>query len=99
MAEGLKKSLGYAQYTAAAGVRKFADTPATGAKAPDNAYECIITVEAQNIRWRDDAQNPTATVGMLLKPTDPPFSFEGDLDNFRWIEAVAGAIVNVSYYK
>lgn len=98
MAEGTRQTLGFAQYTASTGVKSLADTPATGAKAPDGAYAFTMTVEVQNIRWRGDGTNPTAAIGILQKPTDPPLQYDGDIDKFRWIEAVAGAIINVQYF-
>jgi hypothetical protein len=105
MAEGVRRPLGYAKYTPAAGVRKLSDTPAVGIPAPDNAYYALIQCEGQSIRWRDDGGNPSATDGILMVATGAGTNalpgqgmYDGDLDKFRWIEAVAGAIVHVSYY-
>lgn len=107
MAEGLRKNLGYAKYAAGTNnvVRKCADTPSVGVKAPDGAYGMLIQVEAQNIRWRDDGTDPTATDGMLLQAGAAPTAdastvrlYDGDIDKFRWIEVAAGAIVHISYY-
>lgn len=59
----------------------------------------ILTAEGQNIRWRDDGSNPTASVGMLLKTTDPAFFYSGSIRNIKFIEATAGAKLNIAYYK
>lgn len=111
MAEGVRKTLGYAKYGAGNNnvVRKCADTPggtgAVGAAAPGAAYGMLIQVESQAIRWRDDGGDPSAADGMLISPSSPsvgaasfPAMYEGDIDKFRWIEVSAGAIVHISYY-
>ena len=41
---------------------------------------------------------PTATVGMLLKTTDAPFYYDGDLSSIRFIESAAPGVLNVCYY-
>jgi hypothetical protein len=61
---------------------------------PDTAY-AIITVEGQNVRWRDDGQLPTATVGQLMRPGDS-LRYDGPLTAIRFIGA--GATLNASYY-
>lgn len=57
----------------------------------------MITVEAQAVRWRDDLTAPTATVGMPAQVNDVLF-YDGNLSRIRFIEEVAGAILNISYY-
>lgn len=59
--------------------------------------QCIITPIAQAIRWRDDGVNPTTTVGMP-QVVNVPFTYTGDLKNFKMISSTAGAEVNISYY-
>ena len=44
----------------------------------------LIVCEGQGIRWRDDKTAPTASIG--------------DLINIQFIEQVAGAKLNISYY-
>jgi hypothetical protein len=62
------------------------------------ANACIIVATGQNVRWRDDGTAPTATVGMLLKTTDAPFYYDGDLLAIRFIESAASGVLNVCYY-
>lgn len=69
-------------------------TAADGTKA--NA--CLLVATGQNVRWRDDGTAPTASVGMLLKTTDPPFYYDGDLNAIRFIESAATGVLNVCYY-
>jgi len=49
------------------------------------------------VRWRDDDTAPTASVGMPL-PIGVPLQYDGDLTKIRFIEQVAGAKLNISYY-
>lgn len=87
---GLGRPLGYQQITGLSTVKTLT--------VPDKARLAIITCTAQNVRWRDDGVDPTATVGQLLKTTDPPLIYDGDLSALEFIEASASAVLNVSYY-
>jgi hypothetical protein len=57
----------------------------------------LIVAEGQAVRWRDDGTAPTATVGMPLA-VGIPLQYDGDLTNIKFIEQVAGAKLNISYY-
>lgn len=57
----------------------------------------LIVAEAQNVRWRDDGVAPTASIGMPLV-AGIPLQYDGDLNKIRFIEQVAGAKLNISYY-
>jgi len=57
----------------------------------------LIVAEGQAVRWRDDGTAPTASVGMPLS-IGVPFQYDGDLTKIRFIEQVAGAKLNISYY-
>lgn len=57
----------------------------------------LIVAETQNVRWRDDGVDPTASVGMLLV-AGTPFQYDGDLSKIKFIETTASAKLNVSYY-
>ena len=57
----------------------------------------LIVCEGQGIRWRDDKTAPTASIGMPLA-VGVPLQYDGDLINIQFIEQVAGASLNVSYY-
>lgn len=52
------KPVGYKQITVS--------TAGVGLSAPTNAKRAVIYVEAQPIRWRDDAVAPTSSVGVLI---------------------------------
>lgn len=57
----------------------------------------VITPEGQNVRWRDDGTDPTASVGMPIY-VGTSFLYDGDLTRIKFINMVAGGKVNVSYY-
>jgi hypothetical protein len=57
----------------------------------------LIVAETQNVRWRDDGTDPTASVGMLLV-AGVPFQYDGDLSRIKFIETTASAKLNISYY-
>jgi hypothetical protein len=96
---GLKTTtvcLGYQQITP--------DTAASltvPARAPDGSKQqatfAIFTPEGQTVRWRDDGTDPTTTVGMPIY-VGTSFFYDGDLTKIRFINAVAGGKLNVSYY-
>ena len=57
----------------------------------------VIHCESQAVRWRDDGTDPTSTVGMRLT-VGSELQYDGDLNKIRFIEEVASAKLNVSYY-
>ena len=65
---------------------------------PDGAVVALFQVDTQNVRWRDDGNAPTSSVGMQLK-SEAQMTYNGDLDAIRFIEEAASGVVNVSYYK
>ena len=57
----------------------------------------LIIAETQGVRWRDDGTDPTSSVGMPLA-TGVALQYDGDLTKIKFIEQVAGAVLNISYY-
>ena len=89
---GLKSTttcLGYQQITSL--------TSSTALTVPAGASLALIVPETQNVRWRDDGVDPTASVGMLV-PANSSMSYDGDLKAIRFIAVASGAVLNVSYY-
>lgn len=82
--------LGYVQLTSL--------SSATGLAPPNDATIAEITVEAQGVRYRDDGNAPTASVGMPVAAGNS-FQYAGDLTAIQFIQQSSGAILNVSYYK
>lgn len=89
--------MGYQQITslsAATGLTVPARTPDGLNQKPTFA---LIVAETQNVRWRDDGTAPTASVGMPLV-AGIPLQYDGDLNKIQFIEQVASAKLNISYY-
>lgn len=70
---------------------------AVGLTPPVGARMATIVVEEQNVRWRDDGVNPTATVGMLLT-VGTPLQYTGNLAAIKFIEVAASTTLNIAYY-
>lgn len=89
---GLKSTtvcLGYQQITSL--------SSAVGLTIPSGATLALIVPEAQNVRWRDDGTDPTATVGMPIY-IGASLSYDGDLNKIKFIQEAASAKLNISYY-
>ena len=89
---GLKTTtqcLGYQQITSL--------SASTALTVPVGATLALIVAETQAVRWRDDGTAPTASVGMPLA-TGTSLSYDGDLRAIRFIQQLASATLNVSYY-
>jgi hypothetical protein len=90
--------LGYQQLatvSSATGLTVPARDPISGMDVKANF--ALIVAETQDVRWRDDGTDPTASVGMLLK-AGVIFQYDGDLKKIKFIETTGSAKVNVSYY-
>lgn len=82
--------LGYVQLTSLATATGFSSVPV-------GATYAIIQAEAQAVRWRDDGVAPTAAIGMVI-PAGGELRYDGNLRGIQFIEAVALAKLNVSFY-
>ena len=90
---GLKSTtvcLGYRQLTSLSSATGLTDIP-------QGATLALIVPETQNVRWRDDGTNPTASVGMPIF-VGASLSYDGDLNRIKFIESTAGATLNICYY-
>jgi len=81
------------------GYEAIAPTSATGLTIPDGAKYALITTDVQGCRITDDGTTPTLSVGLMLKVTDPPLWYAGNLGKVQLFNAVAGALVKVLYYS
>lgn len=89
---GLKSTtvcLGYQQITSL--------SAATGLTVPQGATLALIVPETQNVRWRDDGTDPTASVGMPIF-VGASLSYDGDFNKIKFIQEAASAKINVSFY-
>lgn len=87
--------LGYCQLTS---IDTAAALSACSGGIPAGASGAMIEAEAQAVRFRDDAVNPTTTVGMPVA-VGAPFWYGGTLSGVRVISAVSGAKLNVLFYR
>lgn len=81
------------------GYQALVPTASTALTVPDGAQYCLITTKVQALRWTDDGTTPTLDVGQLQEVTDPPLWYSGNLHKVLIMNAVAGALVKVLYYK
>ena len=65
---------------------------------PNGAQFALIQCDEEDVRWRDDGTNPTATVGIVL-PATKIIWYTGDLTKIKFIRTAANAALNISYYK
>lgn len=73
----------------------------TAVSCPGTGSVVMIQAEAQNIRYRLDNVNPTATVGKLLAAGECHTIVigAGNISKIKVIEAAAGGILNVHAFR
>ena len=81
------------------GYQALAPTASTALTVPKGARFALITTEVQDCRMTDDGTTPELDVGLLLKVTDPPLWYAGNLSTVLLMNAIAGALVKVLYYS
>jgi hypothetical protein len=65
---------------------------------PAGTAFALIDAEGQNVRWRDDATAPTASVGKRIIKDSGDLIYDGDLTALKLIGEAAGGKVNVAFY-
>ena len=70
----------------------------TALTVPAGTQMALVQAESQNVRWRDDGTDPTATVGMILMAGATIEYDAAQLSVVEFIEVAASAKLNVSYY-
>jgi hypothetical protein len=81
--------MGYEQLTALSSAKE--------TTVPPGSRMAIINCDTQDVRWRDDDTAPTASVGMYLA-AGVDLLYVGNLSSLQFIEVIASAKVNISYY-
>lgn len=71
---------------------------AKGLTVPTGTTWALIQAEGQNVRWRDDGTNPTASVGMRLLVGEELTYTGSSLASLKFIEEAASAKLNVTYF-
>jgi hypothetical protein len=67
---------------------------------PGNGNVVMIQAEAQNVRYRADGEDPTASVGVLLAAGESHTIDlgEGTASQIKVIQTAGGAILNVTSF-
>lgn len=81
--------LGYQQITSL--------SSASALTVPAGTNFCVVSCETQNVRWRDDGTDPTASVGHILV-TGGYLVYDGLVSKIKFIETTTSAKLNVTYY-
>lgn len=88
--------LGYCQLTSLGTAVALA---ACSGGIPAGARIAVLRAEAQALRYRDDAVDPTASAGMPIAVADAPVTYNGTLSKVRVIEQTSGGKLNVLFYR
>jgi len=73
----------------------------TALPIPGTGAIVMLQAEAQNVRYRADGIDPTATVGMLLRAGECHTlnMGSGSLQDIKVIEVATGGILNITAFK
>ena len=66
---------------------------------PKGARYAVISVSAQSVRYRDDGTDPDTSTGVILTVANGPYFFSTHLQNLRFFEDAASAVLDVAYYS
>jgi hypothetical protein len=67
---------------------------------PNGARLAVLTVETNDLRWRDDGTAPTTAIGMLIVHGSwPPYEYHGDLTKLQLIAVSGSPVVDVAFYQ
>jgi hypothetical protein len=80
------------------GYQALAPTGATALTVPKGARYAMMTAEVQHVRMTDDGTTPSLTVGLVIKVTDPPLWYSGNLHTLKFFNDTAGGLLKVLYY-
>lgn len=89
--DGYLEPAGYVQVTSLATAVGLGTIPA-------GTRLTLVEAESQDVRWRDDGTNPTASVGMVLA-AGQTLVYNGNPTTLKLIEVTASAKLNISYYR
>ena len=71
---------------------------AVGLAPPTNAIFCVISVETNAVRYRDDGTAPAGQFGILI-PVNTIFEYSGNLNAIQFAAQAGASNINVSYYR
>lgn len=93
-----RTGLGFEQVSSISSAKGLSGVGSPTPAIPAGAHGVELIASGQNVRWRDDGTDPTASVGMLLV-VGVPYFYMGNLSAIKFIETTATATVGVRYFK
>jgi len=81
------------------GHQQIAPTSSTALTVPTGARFALIGTSVQAVRFTDDGTVPTLIKGLRISIEQGPFWYSGDLGALLFFNDVAGALVDVLYYR
>lgn len=66
---------------------------------PAGAQFVEISCEGANVRYRDDGTDPTSTLGSLIKSSDPPKIYRGNLQKIKFIGESGTPNLTINFFK
>lgn len=71
----------------------------TSGGIPATATMAWIQAETADVRWRDDAGAPTASIGSIILHGNPPLLYTGTLSALRFIALSGSPLLDISFYR
>lgn len=81
------------------GHQQIAPTTSTALTVPAGARFALIGTSVQAVRFTDDGTTPTLILGVRISVEQGPFWYSGNLASLLFFNDVAGALVDVLYYR
>ncbi len=89
--DGIYTEKGYQQITNLAA--------STALTVPSGAIYALVICTGQNVRWRADGTDPTASIGMPLNVGQALWFDASSISVVEFIEQAASAVLNINYYS
>jgi hypothetical protein len=89
--------LGFCQIAAAA--LASAVKLSTACNIPAGATMAWLQAENANVRYRDDGQAPSASVGSLILSGNPGMFYNGTLGALQFVAATGSPVLDVAFYR
>ena len=70
----------------------------TSGGIPNGATYGVFAIEGAAVRYRDDKQAPTASIGMPLA-VGQTWPYQGTLSLLQFIQQTSSAIIDASFYR
>jgi hypothetical protein len=71
----------------------------TACNIPAGATMAYLQAETANVRYRDDGQAPSSSVGSLVLSGNPGLFYNGSLGALQFIGASGSPVLDVAFYR